>query len=1018
MERVETNVRYENDGTGSYRSAGRYRVQTEAGVQQVGLLRFGYNRSVQEISALRVRVHKPDGTVVETPATVVQEFPADVTRLAPMYTDFQERHVPVAALRPGDIVEFEFATLIKDTLIPGHFFLELTFEKNAVVLEEIVEVDTPAGRPLKFKAAPGYEPEIEAQGERRLFRWRRANLQPRRESPEGSSPSAETQPLAPTPDFQMSTFQSWEEVGQWYYGIQQPQESTTPEIRAKAEELTRGLATDQEKIRALYDFVAQEFRYISLSFGLGRYQPRPAPQVFADRFGDCKDKHTLLAALLKAIGLKAYPSLVHSQRKLDPDVPSPGQFDHLMTVVPTADGYHWLDTTTEVAPYQMLASAFRNKRALVMPGDSPAALVETPADPPFPQVNTLEVEGKVDEQGKVEARIRQTFRGDDELGWRVTFRRTPRHQWKQVTQLLALQTGYFGEVSEVTTSDPAATQEPFRVEYHYTRDDYVTWKKRRGKMKVALPAVSMPRVEEKAPDPPPAIKLGPLKEFVYRTTMEIPPGTTAVQPTDVVERRDYADYHSTYRIENRTVRIERRLRVLQEEVAPTLVSDYQAFRQTVSNDQNFDLAIVKDPPTEATAKTAEELEEVAQRAVDDKDFRTATRVLEKLVELEPSHPTAWGLLGRVRLERMQIKEAEEALLKQLAVDPSHQNVHRSLAMAHMLQGDPEKAEAFALRQLEIRPTDSHARALLGWAYSEQGRYSEATTQLEAAVKENPTDGSMLVMLAQSYLGAGLSEKALATFEQFVELDPGALGLNNVAYMLAEKNVHLDHAQKWAEAAVKELEAELAGVGLSQLSRSTFNTVASLAATWDTVGWTYYQQGRLEEAEQYLLASWLTWQQATIAEHLAAIYERKGDGAKAGSFRRLADATPRTPQNLRELSAALTGGNPVVVETPSLQATEELQNLRTIKLKRRKKASEHADFYILLAPGPRVEEVSFISGSENLKDWAETLKATEFPVKFPAGSQAKIPRRGVLSCNQYSGECIFVLYELDQTIRLQ
>ena len=98
--------------------------------------------------------------------------------------------------------------------------------------------------------------------------------------------------------------------------------------------MTKGLNSDLEKTEALYDFVAKNFRYVSLSLGVGRYQPHAASDVLHDQYGDCKDKHTLLASLLEAEGLHASSVLINSSRKLDPDVPSPSQFDHVITMLP------------------------------------------------------------------------------------------------------------------------------------------------------------------------------------------------------------------------------------------------------------------------------------------------------------------------------------------------------------------------------------------------------------------------------------------------------------------------------------------------------------------------------------------------------------------------------------------------------------------------------------------------------------------------------------------------------------
>ena len=75
---------------------------------------------------------------------------------------------------------------------------------------------------------------------------------------------------------------------------------------------------------AIYSFVSTQYRYIGISFGIGRYQPHAADDVLSNNYGDCKDKHTLLASLLQASGITLYPALISSSWKLDPDIPSPG----------------------------------------------------------------------------------------------------------------------------------------------------------------------------------------------------------------------------------------------------------------------------------------------------------------------------------------------------------------------------------------------------------------------------------------------------------------------------------------------------------------------------------------------------------------------------------------------------------------------------------------------------------------------------------------------------------------------
>src|SRR5262249_36765703 len=149
----------------------------------------------------------------------------------------------------------------------------------------------------------------------------------------------------------LTTFANWADVGRWYGSLERPQRVPTEAVRRKAAELTAGRKSDVEKLEALYDYVAANFRYVSLSFGLGRYHPHAASDVLKHEYGDCKDKHTLLTSLSESIGIHASAVLINSRVKLDPDFPSPSQFDHVITRASLAGDDVWLDTTTEIAPF-------------------------------------------------------------------------------------------------------------------------------------------------------------------------------------------------------------------------------------------------------------------------------------------------------------------------------------------------------------------------------------------------------------------------------------------------------------------------------------------------------------------------------------------------------------------------------------------------------------------------------------------------------------------------------------------
>ncbi len=127
---------------------------------------------------------------------------------------------------------------------------------------------------------------------------------------------------------------------------------------------------------------------------------------------------------------------MNSSRKIDADMPSPGQFDHVITAVPLAGETLWMDTTAEVAPFRLISPQLRDKTALLVPLSGPARLETTPAEPPFLSTELLEIEGQVNELGKLSGHTHMVVRGDSELFFRLIFRSTPKTDWKNLELLL------------------------------------------------------------------------------------------------------------------------------------------------------------------------------------------------------------------------------------------------------------------------------------------------------------------------------------------------------------------------------------------------------------------------------------------------------------------------------------------------------------------------------------------------------------------------------------------------------
>jgi tetratricopeptide (TPR) repeat protein len=1043
IEQDSTRIVFENDGTSNRESTARVRIQSGAGVQRFGILTFPYQNSTQTVDIDYVRVQKPDNTVVPTPPENVQDMAAEITRQAPFYSDLREKHVAVKGLGVGDVLEYRAHWRTTKPLTPGQFWFSYNFAHDGISLQEQLQISIPRDRPLKWKSRE-LKPVIAEEGGRRVFTWTNSNLQHKSKEQEQKDQEQNTYQAArgkfPPPEIQVSSFQSWEEVGKWYGSLQQERTTPTADIRAKAAELTKGLADDSAKIQALYYYVSAQFRYIGIAFGIGRYQPHSASDVLSNQYGDCKDKHTLFASLLDAVGIKGFPAFINSAHEIDPDVPSPSQFDHVISVVSQDNRLAWADTTPEVAPYGYLVGPLRDKEALVIPIDKPATLVKTPADPPTKATQTFRIQAKLDDAGTLEGKVERSIQGDDnELLLRVAFRSVPMPQWKDLIQQVSYASGFAGEVSDATAGSPEKVDEPFRFAYHYTRKEYPDWTNRR--ISPPIPPIGLPSLGDDDSKPSNPIWLGPPTEIRFESHVELPKGYTPELSGNIDLVEDFAEYHASNGFKDGVLTTERRFIVKLREVPVRQYGVYKKFSKAVSDDHEQFIALMSGASTTASRmasyqKLVESLpysdNPEASRTYDEarsnfqrQDVEGGIASLERAVEIDPKFVRAWLLLGELYKFSLETDQSLEAYRKAVAIDPRLNIVYEM--QGYILLGSKQFEEAIPIWEeyIKVAPNDGDGPANLATAFEGLERYGEAASALESAIKLNPHPASLYAKLGSAYLKAGNDEKALAAFGKALALDPRQVMYNNIGYELAEAGKKMNVAVEYAQEAVRMEEDASSKVKLSDVHVGDLGHASNLAAYWDTLGWAYFRMGNLDEAEKYLHSAWTLAQWGLHADHLGQVYEQQHKKAEAIKTYKLAaycysleapgasEEIDKIEERLSQLDPGTSSARP----NRYVQSSEDLRQLKDIKLQKTAEDNAKAEFFVVLVPDPKtlaakVEDVKFIKGAEELKSADKWLKAANFKFTFPDDGHTRLLRRGTLGCYQYSG-CIFTVVQPDE-----
>jgi len=1021
IERMALTFTFEKDGTSTRELTLSARVMSQAGVQALGVLTFPYLSSNENVEFDYVRVRKPDGSVVVTPPYNVLEMPAEVTRTAPMYSDIHEKHVTVKALGVGDVLEYVVRYRAFKPQVQGQFWLEFSFPKDSIARDYRLEVSVPRDKYVKVKS-PDYKPEIREEGDRRIYVWKTAILEVK---------APEQRREGPIPDIELTTFRGWDEVGRWYNELQTPQLALTTQLQVKAAELTKGLSSEDEEIRAIYDFVSSHFHYVSLSFGVGRYQPHAAAEVLDNEYGDCKDKHTLLAALLGAAGIESWPAAINATRRVDPDMPSPGQFDHVITYVSRAGSPLWLDTTPEVAPMGLLMSNLRDKLALVVPRDRPAELKRTPANPPFPTLFTFDIQGTLSSDGTLTAHVREKLRGDNEVLYRLGFRSVAPAHWQELMQNISNSEGFGGEVSNVSASVPEDTQQPFEISYDYTRKNYSDWD--RAQIIAPFPPMGVEgaATQEKPPTEP--VFLGAPGEVVFTGKIELPLRTTKM-PGNFSYTEPWADFQAQYKNDGLALTIERRLKIKESQVPLTEWRSYKAFSKAVADDwgawiELYNLNGGKIAAAPGTIPTfdplSEEKKKEAWRAFENNDTATAENLLHELLKRNPKTEGAHAMLGYVYARRNDSAEAVEEFRKEEEINPNNTDMYRDLGRYYMFHKDYDKAEEQYRDWLIVDPKNYDATLALSGALNLQKKYGDAVVLWEQASKAMPDRSDVGISLGVAYIRNEQLDKALPLLEKNLTSDTRPLVLNDVAYELADMNTNLDEAKTWGDAGLQGVQAESLK---TDSDTAALNSTRSLGAIWDTVGWIYFRRGELDKGERYLRAAFALTQDSIVGDHLAQLQEKQGKKEQAAHTYLLAIAAPdrNDKSEIRARYAKLTGkqaGNSVFPPPQTQHGStakasapptayfpeEELSRARLYPIHASNPPHGSATFAVIFSPG-KIEEVKFVKGDAALQSLGGAIKDSSMRADFPNSDPVHLMRYGIADC--HSTSCSITLLPTD------
>ncbi|EKD69387.1 MAG: transglutaminase protein [uncultured bacterium] len=321
---------YTLNGDGTYNVVSHYIFKIFEDRAVDGNISTGYAFERESAKILMGRTIAEDGSVYNLDQKEIKE--GDMFRGAQFYSNtYKIMSATLPNVKKGSIIEYKIERNIFKPIIEGYFTPAIYFGSTEPAYEIRLEVRMPKGKKLQWIAKnfdrifdknfesikDSAKPEITEHANYDSYVFKANDV-----------PEIIQEPFMPpvkdvVPRVQCSAYENWDKIYEWdIQNLGTNMSQVSDELKKKAAELTKNCGTNDEKVAAIYHYVQQEIRYISIKGDVvaGR-AGHPAKQVFENKYGDCTDKSILMGAMLGAVGITCYPAaLLAGGGDWDPEV--------------------------------------------------------------------------------------------------------------------------------------------------------------------------------------------------------------------------------------------------------------------------------------------------------------------------------------------------------------------------------------------------------------------------------------------------------------------------------------------------------------------------------------------------------------------------------------------------------------------------------------------------------------------------------------------------------------------------
>ncbi|HEX8254841.1 MAG TPA: DUF3857 and transglutaminase domain-containing protein, partial [Thermoanaerobaculia bacterium] len=435
-----------------------YRIVNDSGVDGWDTIETSWSPWYQESPEVDARVITRDGAVHRLDRKSFGT--GDAEDEPAMFTDTRILSGPLPAVAPGSVVEQIVTYRERNPLYDAGVAARHQFGRWVETRQSRLTLDYPSTLALQLvnRTKPAVEPRKSVTGERTQLVWET-----------GSRPALERGEWNLPPDVTLrsyvawSTGKSWQDVAARYAKIVDERIGDGSAV-AKLTAQTVGNAKEPREIAArILAAVERHIRYAGVEFGEGSIIPRTPAETLKNKYGDCKDKATLLVAMLRQAGVPAHAVLLRAGLGYDvePDLPGLGHFNHLIVVTEGPDPI-WIDPTDEFARANELPDSDQGRLALIAKNDT-TALVRTPLYESKANHTVERREFRLVEDGKAFVTETSEYSGSDERSTRRYYTSSDRKDLGKGLETYAEQAYLAKKLSKWESGDTRDLTKPFRI---------------------------------------------------------------------------------------------------------------------------------------------------------------------------------------------------------------------------------------------------------------------------------------------------------------------------------------------------------------------------------------------------------------------------------------------------------------------------------------------------------------------------------------------------------------------------